>query len=120
MYKLLVQDYARRGPEARTAVRLWPQSPAIQGIDNLVDPFPRFGPQSSSSYHNDGKMCTMAHREKHVQLGINVTPEMRETMQELSTRTRIPQSVLFRQALEDLFAKYVEILRAPNAPKAKR
>jgi predicted DNA-binding protein len=62
----------------------------------------------------------MAHREKHAQLGINVTPEMRATMQELSARTRIPQSVLFREALEDLFAKYTEILRAPKAPKAKK
>lgn len=62
----------------------------------------------------------MAHREKHVQLGINVTPETRATMQELSARTRIPQSVLFREALEDLFAKYVEILRAPKASKAKK
>jgi predicted DNA-binding protein len=62
----------------------------------------------------------MAHREKHVQFGINVTPEMRATMQELSARTRIPQSVLFREALEDLFAKYAEILREPKAPKAKK
>jgi predicted DNA-binding protein len=62
----------------------------------------------------------MAHREKHVQLGINVTPEMRETMQQLSAKTRIPQSVLFREALEDLFAKYAEILREPKTPKAKR
>ena len=62
----------------------------------------------------------MAHREKHVQLGINVTPEMRGTMQELSARTRIPQSVLFREALEDLFAKYTEILREPKGSKAKK
>lgn len=62
----------------------------------------------------------MAHREKHVQFGINVTPEMRETMRELSARTRIPQSALFREALEDLFAKYAQILREPKAPKAKR
>ena len=62
----------------------------------------------------------MAHREKHVQLGINVTPTMRETMQELSARTRIPQSTLFREALEDLFAKYAETLREPKGPKAKR
>jgi hypothetical protein len=62
----------------------------------------------------------MAHREKHVQLGINVTPETRAMMQELSIRTRIPQSVLFREALEDLFAKYAEILREPKAPKAKK
>ena len=62
----------------------------------------------------------MAHREKHVQLGINVTPETRATMQELSVRTRIPQSVLFREALEDLFAKYAEILREAKAPKAKK
>jgi predicted transcriptional regulator len=62
----------------------------------------------------------MAHREKHVQLGINVSPEMRATMQELSAKTRIPQSVLFREALEDLFAKYDEILREPKAAKAKK
>jgi hypothetical protein len=62
----------------------------------------------------------MAHREKHVQLGVNVTPEMRATMQELSVRTRIPQSVLFREALEDLFAKYADTLSEPKAPKAKR
>lgn len=62
----------------------------------------------------------MAHREKHVQLGINVTPEVRATMQELSARTRIPQSVLFREALEDLFAKYAEILRDSKATKAKK
>jgi hypothetical protein len=63
----------------------------------------------------------MAHREKHVQLGINVTPETRATMQELSARTRIPQSALFREALEDLFSKYAETLRAPpKGEKAKR
>ena len=62
----------------------------------------------------------MAHREKHVQLGINVTPEMRATMQELSARTRIAQSVLFREALEDLFAKYAEILRETKGQKAKK
>ena len=55
-----------------------------------------------------------------MQLGINVTPEMRQTMQELSARTRIPQSVLFREALEDLFAKYSQILREPKTPKAKK
>ena len=55
-----------------------------------------------------------------MQFGINVTPEMRETMRELSARTRIPQSALFREALEDLFAKYAQILREPKAPKAKR
>jgi hypothetical protein len=62
----------------------------------------------------------MAHREKHVQLGINVTPEMRATMQELSVRTRIPQSVLFREALEDLYAKYAQVLREPKGPKPKK
>jgi hypothetical protein len=62
----------------------------------------------------------MAHREKHVQLGINVTPEMRGTMQELSARTRIPQSTLFREALEDLFAKYAATLHEPKGPKAKK
>jgi predicted transcriptional regulator len=62
----------------------------------------------------------MVHREKHVQLGINVAPEMRATMQELSARTRIPQSVLFREALEDLFVKYADTLREPKAAKAKR
>jgi predicted transcriptional regulator len=62
----------------------------------------------------------MAHREKHVQLGINVTPEIRATMQELSAKTRIPQSVLFREALEDLFAKYAEMLHEPKGPKAKK
>ena len=55
-----------------------------------------------------------------MQLGINVTPEIRETMQELSARTRIPQSVLFREALEDLFAKYAEILREPKTPKSRK
>ena len=62
----------------------------------------------------------MAHRERHVQLGINVAPEVRATMQELSARTRIPQSVLFREALEDLFTKYTEVLREPKTPKVKR
>ena len=57
---------------------------------------------------------------KHVQLGINVTPEIRATMQELSARTQIPQSVLFREAIEDLFAKYAEILRESKGIKAKR
>lgn len=55
-----------------------------------------------------------------MQLGINVSPEMQATMQELSTRTRISQSVLFREALEDLFAKYAETLCAPKSDKAKR
>ena len=62
----------------------------------------------------------MAHREKHVQLGINVAPEMRETMQKLSATTRIPQSALFREALEDLFAKYSETLREPKGTKPKK
>lgn len=62
----------------------------------------------------------MAHRVKHVQLGINVTPETRATMQELSARTRIPQSALFREALEDLFFKYAEILRAPKTDKTRK
>lgn len=62
----------------------------------------------------------MAHREKHVQLGVNVTPKMRATMQELSARTRIPQSVLFREALEDLFAKYATPLGEPKGAKAKK
>lgn len=55
-----------------------------------------------------------------MQLGINVTPEIRATMQELSAKTRIPQSVLFREALEDLFAKYAEMLHEPKGPKAKK
>ncbi len=34
--------------------------------------------------------------------------------------TRIAQSVLFREALEDLFAKYAEILRETKGQKAKK
>jgi len=48
----------------------------------------------------------MAHREKHVQLGINASPEMRATMQELPARTRIPQSVLFRESLDILRRRF--------------
>jgi hypothetical protein len=32
-------------------------------------------------------------------------------MQELPARTRIPQSVLYREALEDLFEKYLGVER---------
>jgi phenylalanyl-tRNA synthetase beta subunit len=39
---------------------------------------------------------------------------------ELSAKTRIPQSVLFREALEDLFVKYADVLGDAKRTKAKK
>ena len=39
---------------------------------------------------------------------------------ELSAKTRIPQSVLFRGALEDLFVKYADVLGDAKRTKAKK
>lgn len=62
----------------------------------------------------------MVHRKKQVQLGMYVAPEMAATLKELSAKTRIPQSALFREALDDLFAKYAETLREDKGGKPRK
>jgi hypothetical protein len=62
----------------------------------------------------------MVHRKKQAQLGMYVAPETAATLKELSARTRIPQSALFREALEDLFAKYAEALREEKGTKGRK
>jgi hypothetical protein len=62
----------------------------------------------------------MVHKRKQAQLGMYVAPETAATMKALSAKTRIPQSALFREALEDLFAKYASVLGDGKAAKAKR
>jgi predicted DNA-binding protein len=43
-----------------------------------------------------------------VQVSLYLTPETLEELKALSTRTRIPQAALFREAVEDLLKKYEE------------
>jgi hypothetical protein len=62
----------------------------------------------------------MVHKRKQAQLGMYVSPETAAKMKELSAKTRIPQSALFREALEDLFVKYVGVLGEAKATKAKK
>ena len=62
----------------------------------------------------------MVHKRKQAQLGMYVAPETAAKMKELSAKTRIPQSALFREALEDLFVKYADVLPEPKAAKSKR
>jgi predicted transcriptional regulator len=62
----------------------------------------------------------MVHKRKQAQLGMYVAPETAAKMKELSAKTRIPQSALFREALEDLFVKYADVLEDGKSAKAKR
>ena len=62
----------------------------------------------------------MVHRKKQAQLGMYVAPEMAATLKELSAKTRIPQAALFREALEDLFAKYAETLQGSKGTKPRK
>ncbi|MDB6158162.1 MAG: Ribbon-helix-helix domain [Gammaproteobacteria bacterium] len=62
----------------------------------------------------------MVHKRKQAQLGMYVSPETAAKMKELSTKTRIPQSALFREALEDLFVKYANVLGEPKSAKLKK
>jgi len=62
----------------------------------------------------------MVHRKKQVQLGMYVAPETAATLKELSSKTRIPQAALFREALEDLFTKYAEALQEPKGTKPRK
>jgi Ribbon-helix-helix domain len=62
----------------------------------------------------------MVHKRKQAQLGMYVAPETAVKMKELSAKTRIPQSALFREALEDLFVKYADVLAESRAAKSKR
>jgi hypothetical protein len=62
----------------------------------------------------------MIHKRKQAQLGMYVSPETAAKLKELSAKTRIPQSVLFREALEDLFAKYADVLGDGKPTKAKK
>jgi len=62
----------------------------------------------------------MVHKRKQAQLGMYVSPETAAKMKELSAKTRIPQSALFREALEDLFVKYVGVLGEIKVTKAKK
>ena len=62
----------------------------------------------------------MVHKRKQAQLGMYVAPETAAKMKELSVKTRIPQSALFREALEDLFAKHADILADSRPAKSKR
>jgi hypothetical protein len=62
----------------------------------------------------------MVHKRKQAQLGMYVSPETAAKMKELSAKTRIPQSALFREALDDLFVKYVGVLGETKATKAKK
>jgi hypothetical protein len=62
----------------------------------------------------------MAHRKKQAQLGMYVAPETAATLKELSVKTRIPQAALFREALEDLFVKYADVLSDTKAGKSKK
>jgi hypothetical protein len=59
----------------------------------------------------------MAHKRKQARLGMYVSPDMAAKLKELSAQTRIPQSSLFREALEDLFMKYANVLRGGKAAK---
>jgi hypothetical protein len=49
-----------------------------------------------------------------------VAPETAAKMKELSAKTRIPQSALFREALEDLFVKYAAVLAEPKTTKPRK
>jgi hypothetical protein len=62
----------------------------------------------------------MVHKRKQAQLGMYVAPETAAKMKELSAKTRIPQSALFREALDDLFVKYADVLANTKAAKSKR
>jgi predicted DNA-binding protein len=62
----------------------------------------------------------MVHKRKQAQLGMYVAPETAAKMKELSVKTRIPQSALFREALEDLFVKYAYVLGERKTTKAKQ
>jgi hypothetical protein len=62
----------------------------------------------------------MVHKNKQAQLGMYVSPETAAKVRELSAKTRIPQSALFREALEDLFTKYASVLGSGKAPKGKK
>jgi len=43
-----------------------------------------------------------------VQVSLYLTPETLKELKALSTRTRIPQAALFREAVEDLLKKHEE------------
>ena len=62
----------------------------------------------------------MVHKRKQAQLGMYVASETAAKMKELSVKTRIPQSALFREALEDLFVKYADVLAESKAPKSRK
>lgn len=62
----------------------------------------------------------MVHKRKQAQLGMYVAPETAAKMKELSAKTRIPQSALFREALDDLFVKHAAVLAEAKAAKSKR
>jgi predicted transcriptional regulator len=62
----------------------------------------------------------MVHKRKQAQLGMYVSPETATKMKELSTKTRIPQSALFREALDDLFVKYANVFGDAKPAKAKK
>lgn len=62
----------------------------------------------------------MVHKRKQAQLGMYVAPETAAKMKELSAKTRIPQSALFREALNDLFVKYAAIFADNRTTKSKK
>jgi predicted transcriptional regulator len=53
------------------------------------------------------------------QISINVAAETRATLQQLSAATRVAQSLLIREALEDLFIKYSSVLGNKKPRKSK-
>ncbi|MDB6084833.1 MAG: hypothetical protein JWN43_2714 [Gammaproteobacteria bacterium] len=53
------------------------------------------------------------------QISINVAAEIRATLQQLSAATRVAQSLLVREALEDLFVKYSSVL-AKKKPRSSK
>ena len=51
----------------------------------------------------------MATQKGHqAQVSLYLSPEMLKEFKALAARTRIPQAVLFREAVEDLLRKYEE------------